>query len=299
MNETGRDITFLLSPPSFSQQSERLFKETSVVSGQANPFSVWIEWVWLRVSARVSISVLSLLPLYHCAEDTWHRLRKFHTSLWGGRGEAGAQEWAEENSGGGERSSVDCIRMESMTYSLSWFPLCYTHSSTELVWQSTVAQISIEAIQVEIYRQIFCFKCFAALHCNIYSHTEDFFWQWIYSLHPTPPLFTLYSVTKWDSNFFCQRSTQNTLVKVEEKVYIFLKIIHLIYLVKISIHPPESIHVRITLGSDYSCESSWLHLIRALPTCTVQYLPIILLKNLQALSRCWGSCLDNNFQVLP
>lgn len=50
------------------------------------------------------------------------------------------------------------------------------------------------------------------------------------------------------------------------------------YLNYISFNPPESIHGKNTFGSDYSGESSWVSLIRALHTYIVQYLPISLLK---------------------
>ncbi|CDQ62380.1 unnamed protein product [Oncorhynchus mykiss] len=38
-----------------------------------------------------------------------------------------------------------------------------------------------------------------------------------------------------------------------------------------NIHTPESIHVRITFGIDYNCESFWVSLLRALQTWIVQY----------------------------
>ena len=49
----------------------------------------------------------------------------------------------------------------------------------------------------------------------------------------------------------------------------------------VSIQPPQSIHVRVTFGSDYSCESFWVSL-SAFHAWIVQHLPI-LFKILQAL----------------
>ena len=49
-------------------------------------------------------------------------------------------------------------------------------------------------------------------------------------------------------------------VKVEEKWFNCMDNKTLIYLDYISIQPPETIHVRNTFGSDYSCESIWVNL---------------------------------------
>lgn len=201
------------------------------MSGQANPFSVWIEWLRLRVSARESVHQCPLTPpSLHPSRSTI--AQRIHGTDSGNSTLLCEEGGERQEHRSGQRRTLEEERGHLWTvYEWKvWLIVCLgshsaTHSSTEPVWPSTVAQISIEAIQVEIYRQIFCFKCFAALHCNTYSHTEDFFWQWIYSLH-TPPLFTFYSVTKWDSNNDLQKIPQSKWKK--KYLYIFLKIIHLI-----------------------------------------------------------------------
>ena len=68
------------------------------------------------------------------------------------------------------------------------------------------------------------------------------------------------------------------------------------YIIYISIHTPESIHVRITFGRDYSCESFWESLE---DLSTHGLYNICSFYHLKNSSSSVIGCLDNHFQVLP